>query len=124
MNAYLTDCDFYCEDCAPPGAESYPDGGGEADCPQHCAHCHEPLGNPLTAEGVRYVIEAITESLEADDEDRNQVHPSYDGTYYEGSRHCEIVRDWAEQISSYGGLSPADEWLIGHYLEVTALQPA
>ena len=27
----------------------YADGGGEADCEQHCDHCGEPLDNPLTA---------------------------------------------------------------------------
>lgn len=33
----------------------YPNGGGEADSPQHCDHCGVFLGNPLTPEGDRYV---------------------------------------------------------------------
>lgn len=86
---------LYCEDCgqtigdelAAAGVEDtgdsdtfpqgpYPDGGGEADAPQHCdsgARClnAEVLGsrkvgvfleNPLTEEGRRYVSEASTRS--------------------------------------------------------------
>ncbi len=35
------------------------DGGGEADCPQHCVKCDTFLQNPLTNEGVLYVVEAL-----------------------------------------------------------------
>ena len=35
------------------------DGGGEADCPQHCDECGVFLENPLTPDGVRYVAETI-----------------------------------------------------------------
>lgn len=41
----------------------YPDGGGEADMPQHCDGCGTFLENPLTGEGVQYVREAIREAL-------------------------------------------------------------
>lgn len=41
----------------------YPDGGGEADCPQHCAACGEHLENPLTTDGQAYVREAVAEGL-------------------------------------------------------------
>lgn len=73
MNAYIYQAALLCEDCArevraslvvkclndgqhdsetyPQGP--YPDGGGEADCPQHCDHCGEFLDNPLTDEGAR-----------------------------------------------------------------------
>ena len=37
----------------------YPDGGGEADTPQHCDECCLFLENPLTDEGVHYVREKI-----------------------------------------------------------------
>ena len=37
----------------------YPDGGGEADSPQHCDHCGEFLENPLTDDGRTYVVEAL-----------------------------------------------------------------
>lgn len=33
----------------------YPDGGGEADTPQHCDHCGAFLENPLTDDGDSYV---------------------------------------------------------------------
>lgn len=33
----------------------YGDGGGEADCPQHCDHCGVFLENPLTPDGDTYV---------------------------------------------------------------------
>lgn len=33
----------------------YPDGGGEADCPQHCDGCGLFLENPLTDDGAEYV---------------------------------------------------------------------
>jgi hypothetical protein len=39
----------------------YPDGGGEADCPQHCGDCGEFLQNPLTPDGVAYVRRKLTE---------------------------------------------------------------
>lgn len=35
----------------------YPEGGGEADTPQHCDSCHEFLENPLTSDGMAYVRE-------------------------------------------------------------------
>jgi len=39
----------------------YPDGGGEADSPQHCDSCLTFLENPLTGDGLAYVREAIAE---------------------------------------------------------------
>lgn len=41
----------------------FADGGGEADCPQHCDACGVFLENPLTSNGVEYVEEACKESL-------------------------------------------------------------
>lgn len=37
----------------------YPDGGGEADSPQHCDGCGTFLRNPLTGDGETYVREAL-----------------------------------------------------------------
>jgi hypothetical protein len=37
----------------------YENGGGEADCPQHCDHCRIFLENPLTPDGETYVREAV-----------------------------------------------------------------
>lgn len=41
----------------------YPDGGGEADTPQHCDQCSAFLENPLTADGVAYTRDAIAEYI-------------------------------------------------------------
>lgn len=40
-------------DMAPQGPVA--NGGGEADCPQHCGDCGEFLENPLTPEGYQYI---------------------------------------------------------------------
>ena len=103
MDAYIEPegAELLCEDCCSEDASSYPDGGGESDCPEHCAVCHVPLENTLTSDGVEYVLEAIRGSLRDGRVARDTVHACYKGTYYEGSRHCEIVRDWAEQLSGY-----------------------
>lgn len=81
MDAYLFQAALICEDCCnefkkrnvkpadvdetdegtydsdqwPKGP--YSDGGGEADCPQHCDHCGLFLENPLTPDGDAYVRE-------------------------------------------------------------------
>jgi hypothetical protein len=39
----------------------YPNGGGEADSPQHCDACGVFLENPLTGDGSRYVNEHLIE---------------------------------------------------------------
>lgn len=51
----ISDESSYDSDEWPKGP--YPDGGGEADTPQHCAGCHEFLENPLTSDGYEYVRE-------------------------------------------------------------------
>ena len=87
MDAYIYKADLYCEDCAekiwedlevgklddlnpkfngdnaiyPSGP--YPNGGGEADTPQHCGSCGLFLENPLTEEGKLYVNEAVDSYL-------------------------------------------------------------
>lgn len=81
MNTYVYKADIYCPDCAAQiirglshspfwpnsmreDSEHYPqgpfaDGGGEADCPQHCGACGLFLENPLTSDGVKYVRERV-----------------------------------------------------------------
>ena len=73
MNAYVYRADLHCAPCGerimtyleidsgdsddyPQGP--YPNGGGEADTPQHCGTCGVFLENPLTDDGVEYVREA------------------------------------------------------------------
>jgi hypothetical protein len=53
----------YDSDAYPKGP--YPDGGGEADTPQHCDACGTFLENPLTPDGLAYVREAIAEAMTA-----------------------------------------------------------
>lgn len=85
MNAFAYNDELLCEDCAeqvrtaiiaeglepidsdddssydsdefPKGPQG--DGGGEADCPQHCGNCGLFLENPLTTDGVQYVKQKI-----------------------------------------------------------------
>lgn len=99
MNAYIYNADIYCEACgeairnemananhAPENWDDessydsgefpkgpYPDGGGESDCPNHCGACGAFLENPLTTDGMNYVIESL------------QTEPS-----------GELVNQWAE----------------------------
>lgn len=39
----------------------YGEGGGEADCPQHCDACGRFLENPLTTDGTAYVRDLISQ---------------------------------------------------------------
>lgn len=73
MNAYIYRAALYCEPCAKliradldPAEDSdrfpqgpYPNGGGEADSPQHCDRCLLFLGNPLTSDGIEYTRQQI-----------------------------------------------------------------
>lgn len=85
MEAYVYQAALYCEECGAkiraeldasgkrpedpedePSYDSddypkgpYPDGGGEADTPQHCDACFAFLENPLTSEGYAYTCEAV-----------------------------------------------------------------
>lgn len=88
MKAYIFQAALYCEACGRgicarideagrpahvnPADESsydsdeYPkgpyfDGGGEADCPQHCDDCEVFLENPLTTHGVDMLHVALTQ---------------------------------------------------------------
>jgi hypothetical protein len=82
-SVYVYRADIYCEACGaemrrtiPQPAHAVPEeestfdsdewpkgphanGGGEADCPQHCGGCGVFLGNPLTTDGVAYVRDVL-----------------------------------------------------------------
>ena len=77
MDAYIYQADIYCEMCikgikeavlsdpyltynGDPPKGPFPDGGGEADSPQHCGTCGVFLENPLTTDGEDYVRKALT----------------------------------------------------------------
>lgn len=115
---FLFNGSYYCEDHAPIDSQDCSDS--EVDCPQHCAECDYPLDYSLTSDGVQYVLEAIRESLKVGRKARNTIHDVYQGGWYAGSRHCEIVREWAEKLKWYGGLSNREESLIDHYLSWTS----
>lgn len=137
--AYAYQATLYCDECAekimsdlkrpdyePPwDTDDYPQrcmDGEETDSPSNCDSCHRPLDElSLTSDGVEYVLEHIRESIgQALERGRaeywDKVERCYDGTYYEGMRHVEIVRDWAEKIRGYG-LDPEEQALVDLFLE-------
>ena len=154
MNAYIYQADLCCQDCgqkiiadltragkAPecPQDEStfdsddFPksagdDGGGESDCPQHCSCCGVPLENPLTSDGVNYVLESIRESLaEAVEKGRAQTWSRImplkgtaeeDQVWLHGKRHVDIVREWAQQIQNYS-LEKDERAIVELFLELS-----
>lgn len=83
MNVYVYKAALLCESCGEdaraalecPGTVEYessydsdeypkgpyPDGGGEADSPQHCDNCDLFLENPLTGDGYAYVRGLVSE---------------------------------------------------------------
>lgn len=86
MDAHIYKAALYCNDCIeavkdrlnghdlrgdsdqwPQGP--YNNGGGEADCPQHCADCGVHLENDLTDDGRAYVRKALTPYIAPDDGD-------------------------------------------------------
>lgn len=117
--SYVLDGEIFCEDCAPNNAESIGDWPSESDCPESCCMCLKAVPYTLTSEGVQYVLEAIRESLKAGRKKRNRVLDCYKDTWFEGSRHCEIVREWAEDLKWYG-LESKDEKLVEKYLSWTS----
>ncbi len=109
MNVYIFNAELLCEGCGvaarqglTPAEDSndypqgpYANGGGEADCPQHCGHCHAFLGNPLTGEGVRYVRERLTEA----------------------TGKADVLAEWA----AFYELGPVTAWeLVGKRVEIPA----
>jgi hypothetical protein len=76
----FTDENDYDSDDLPKGP--YPNGGGEADTPQHCDGCGTFLENPLTGDGVRYVNERFTEYAR------------------DGSGNAEVLKQWSGHYNS------------------------
>lgn len=99
MNVYQYQAALYCEHCgeeirqrltaegkAPANPDDertydsddfpkgpYGDGGGEADCPQHCDSCDCHLENPLTGDGEVYVTGKILDYLVRYDGDESTI---------------------------------------------------
>jgi hypothetical protein len=107
MDAYVYKAALYCPGCAaqirkgrdvqmwprvmqedsenvPQGP--YPNGGGEADTPQHCDACGVFLESPLTPDGTRYVIEKLVEHARDGNGDAKVLMEwakFYNAAYYE-----------------------------------------
>lgn len=115
MKAFMFQAALLCEDCgdahkathvkpdhADEGDESsydsdewpkgpYEDGGGEADCPQHCDACGLFLENPLTGDGENYVLDAFRDYVDA------------------GHGSIEVLVEWRHAYS----------WMWDHYEDVS-----
>jgi hypothetical protein len=102
MQAYIYQAALLCEECGEEGCRKliaqgkapedptdeysfdsdwfpkgpYLDGGGEADCPQHCDHCEVFLRNSLTTDGYEYAREQAANSC-ADSVARTEWAPFY-----------------------------------------------
>lgn len=126
MAHYHYDCDEYCEACLPVPANSkdVDIDEGSQDTPKNCCVCGKPLDYSLTNDGVNYVLDHIRDALREPREERNRIMP-LSGTaeetmnYYHSSRHVEIVRDWAQDLTSYH-LADRDKRLVERFLDRTA----
>jgi hypothetical protein len=78
-NGFTSESDYDSDDL-PKGP--YPDGGGEADTPQHCDGCGLFLRNPLTPDGYRYPIERLVEHART------------------GEGRAEVLKAWAERYQA------------------------
>lgn len=119
MDATVHDGDIYCEDCASEGDSLYPDGGGEADGPQHCGSgtscvnaekltwrgkrvgsCGAFLENPLTRDGVDYLCEMISRPGSSDYQ--KALHKLWIDYYRSNGYKREIAACVREQVRSHG----------------------
>lgn len=113
MKAYIYGAALWCETCGaklcadlpkPEGydadnestwdSDDYPkgpygDGGGEADCPQHCDGCGVFLENPLTSHGRIYTLDSIRDHVLNGD----------------GAR--DVIETWTRHYLGYDGLPAA-----------------
>jgi hypothetical protein len=133
MDAYVYKAALYCSDCAaqirkgrdvqmwprvmqedseyvPQGP--YPNGGGEADSPQHCDACGIFLENTLTPDGTRYVIAQLVEHARDGSGSRSvlqQWAAFYNAAVYEpGEVGIEALR--SEYALHFVGPDDCREW--------------
>ena len=119
---YIYGCECFCGDCLPVSG-NHPevcDGSGEQDSPANCSNCGCPVDYSLTSEGVAYVLEALRDALRESREERDRIMPMRGTgeetmTYWHGSRHIEIVRNWAEELTNYY-LSRKDKEFVERFL--------
>ena len=94
--AYVQDAALRCPQCATETSAPVFEGS-ETDCPNHCECCEEYLPEALTADGVAYVLERLSDA-------RNG----------RGGR-VEVLDQWADAIQSYG-LGRAERVELYRYL--------
>ena len=96
---YLCDGEFYCDDCCQNGDEAIPRCQLEGDSPYNCAECGQPLFNPLTADGIQYVLAMGEEEMV---QVQHTIPLKGTGeetlTYYRGCQHKAIVLDWLHDM--------------------------
>ena len=105
MFAYQAD--LYCDDCGDDiraeqeervsncpalkdDSDAYPQWApddSESDCPQHCAACGVFLENPLTDEGIGYVVGAVQEFISSRNPDNHYAATRGDAT---------VIKQWVE----------------------------
>jgi len=103
----------------------YPNGGGEADTPQHCARYGTFLENPLTEDGSAYVKSAFKAYAEDGRGDRATLALWQEAYINEYSEACEEqdreglppVPDFRDPSATYTdgeitGLDPATGYII------------
>jgi len=92
-----TDETTYDSDDYPKGP--YKDGGGKADCFQHCDACHVFLANPLTEDGIQYTLTALAEYMS------------------NGRGRTEVLDAWAQELLKYfQWMKRSDFDKVGKYL--------
>lgn len=127
MDAYAYQAALWCEDCinivkvktvkpdyvdesdeSTYDSDDWPkgpfaDGGGDADCPQHCDGCGCFLGNPLTVYGEADVKEAVSPYVSPDDDGElwlDRIALVRDRANEDGS-NGDVIATWFE---AYGYL--------------------
>lgn len=116
MNAYAYQAALYCDSCGPAIKNRicgenlglcdrgdsdafpqgpFPDGGGEADCPQHCDSCGVFLENPLTDDGDSYV-RAAAEQFDAPDSSWDEI-----AERAENAGHA-VLAEWVRFYLAWG----------------------
>lgn len=107
MDAYVANAALYCADCAEPGDDGpHPNGGGDADCPQHCDACHVHLENPLTADGIEYVAERIADHAADPSNGRADVIRQWREFYADELHDLGLYETERQNAARGGGLIP------------------
>ena len=103
LHDYESESDYDSDDL-PKGP--YPDGGGDADTPQHCDGCGLFLENPLTSDGYRYVNEKLIEHAR-DGSGDGEVLDSWARCYH--AQICEPGQTTLEDLQFEYSMED-DEW--------------